>query len=75
MQGLEGCVLKNSPGDCFSAPPLRPQAGKSRLPHQASWRETPTRKSTILLDGAFCFYLKHHHVFSPLSLHLSLNML
>ena len=34
MQGLEGCVLKNSPGDCFSAPPLRPQAGKSRLPHQ-----------------------------------------
>ena len=34
MQGLEGCVLKNSPGDCFSAPPLWPQPGKSRHRHQ-----------------------------------------
>jgi hypothetical protein len=34
MKGIEGRVLKNSPGDCFSAPPLRPQAGKSLHPHQ-----------------------------------------
>ena len=32
--GLEGRVLENSPVDCFPAPPLRPQAGKSLHPHQ-----------------------------------------
>ena len=32
--GLEGCVLENSPVDCFPAPPLRPQTGKSLHPHQ-----------------------------------------
>ena len=29
IAGFEGCVLKNSPGDCFSAPQLRPQTGES----------------------------------------------
>ena len=33
--GLEGRVLENSPVDCFPAPPLRPQAGKSLHPHQS----------------------------------------
>ena len=32
--GLEGRVSENSPVDCFPAPPLRPQAGKSLHPHQ-----------------------------------------
>jgi len=32
--GLEGRVLENSPVDCFPAPPLRPQTGKSLHPHQ-----------------------------------------
>ena len=33
--GLEGRVLENSPVDCFPAPPLRPQAGKSLHPYQS----------------------------------------
>ena len=33
-RGLEGHVLENNPVDCFPAPPLRPQAGKSLHPHQ-----------------------------------------
>ena len=32
--GVEGRVLENSPVDCFPAPPLRPQPGKSLHPHQ-----------------------------------------
>ena len=32
--GLEGRVSENSPVDCFPAPPLRPQAGKSLHPHK-----------------------------------------
>ena len=38
--GLEGRVLENSPVDCFPAPPLRPQAGKSLHPHQKACQMT-----------------------------------
>ena len=40
--GLEGRVLENSPVDCFPAPPLRPQTGKSLHPHQSPCRKTRT---------------------------------
>ena len=33
-KGFEGRVLKNSPVDCFSAAPLRPQTGESHTLRQ-----------------------------------------
>ncbi len=45
-RGVEGRVSENSPGDCFPAPPLRPQTGDSpRLHQNEKHRES----------GAFCF--------------------
>ncbi len=49
--GLEGRVVNDSPGDCQSAPPLRPQAGDTVSTEVGTVFVTLDSDSTWILTG------------------------